>query len=82
MIVLGDMSLVFLGVAVAGDAIAIGSVAERCLLSEGGGNTDIPFQGRQDRFGPVPDLGGSSTVSFDHLVGGAGIDWMTYVARP
>jgi len=32
--------------------------------------------------GPVPDLGGRSTASFDHLVGGAGIDWMTYVARP
>ena len=34
--------------AVADDEIAIGSVADRCLLS--GGNTDIPFQGRQDRF--------------------------------
>jgi hypothetical protein len=33
---------------VAGDGIAIGSVADRCLLS--GGNTDIPFQGRHDRF--------------------------------
>ena len=34
--------------AVAGDDIAIGSAADRCLLS--GGNTDIPFRGRQDRF--------------------------------
>ena len=31
--------------AVAGDDIAIGSAADRCLLS--GGNTDIPFRGRQ-----------------------------------
>ena len=34
--------------AVADDDTAIGSVADR--MSAFGGNTDIPFQGRQDRF--------------------------------
>jgi hypothetical protein len=33
---------------VADDDIAIGSAADRCLLSRG--KTDIPFHGRQDRF--------------------------------
>jgi hypothetical protein len=33
---------------VADNDIAVGSRADRCLLS--GGKTDIPFQGRQDRF--------------------------------
>jgi hypothetical protein len=33
---------------VADDDIAVGSVADRCLLS--GVKTDIPFQGCQDRF--------------------------------
>jgi hypothetical protein len=42
---LGGEVLVELGAAVAGDDIAIGSAADRCLLS--GGNTDIPFRGRQ-----------------------------------
>jgi hypothetical protein len=43
----GQVLVSELGTAVADDDIAIGSVADRCLFSEG--KTDIPFQGRQDR---------------------------------
>jgi hypothetical protein len=44
----GEVFVGQLGSAVAADDIAIGSVADRCLLS--GSKTDIPIQGRQDRF--------------------------------